>query len=657
HITYNKAYGHDSQASFRVFSGGGIYVDASHRIASNDYRGKPGKLILHRVVITQNHSDYQGGGIAACPTGESNVNFNLGNGTAIYNNTAMPSVGSYDEIGIQSTDPNASNFVTDTVLGGGEYNWQEYESGVWTNYYNPLTDSSPAIITAKSLAPVWITNNHGYLGGGIGNNGIIEIGGQLDDTTISITITKEWVGENIPRPDYIAVQILQDGEPYGDLIKIYKTIDSNNQEIWPTCYVDGLPGGHTYTIEEVPIFGYSSEVTANENNFTITNTSVDFGVVKKWVGDEEANRPDSIEVQLLQNGTPYGEPVLLDATNNWSYFWTDLPETDEHDNPYEYSVQEIDAPDGYYISSSELVPESGMWEITNTKIETTTISAEKRWAEGTTPTNSITLQLKADGENYGDPVVLNAANNWFCRWEDLPKYTAEQAPNGTPIVYTITEISIPGYQTSIVQTDPSQASASWTEAAALEDGKTYLLVTANGALAGRSDYQLQWLNVSNELLTGGTPIQAALWTYSSTGSTLRNGDGKYLVLGDLSGSYVFFTNTTSRLININNGRLSATGGSSTRYFTGNFNQYNYGITSNNSSEAIIFTLYTLENDTENWGETHYIVTNETEPSYVLPETGGPGTTWYTVGGILLITSALLLLYLYKKRREDTLTSC
>ena len=324
--------------------------------------------------------------------------------------------------------------------------------------------------------------------------------------------------------------------------------------------MDGLPGGHTYTIEEVPIFGYSSEVTANENNFTITNTSVDFGVVKKWVGDEEANRPDSIEVQLLQNGTPYGEPVLLDATNNWSYFWTDLPETDEHDNPYEYSVQEIDAPDGYYISSSELVPESGMWEITNTKIETTTISAEKRWAEGTTPTNSITLQLKADGENYGDPVVLNAANNWFCRWEDLPKYTAEQAPNGTPIVYTITEISIPGYQTSIVQTDPSQASASWTEAAALEDGKTYLLVTANGALAGRSDYQLQWLNVSNELLTGGTPIQAALWTYSSTGSTLRNGDGKYLVLGDLSGSYVFFTNTTSRQININNGRLSATGG-------------------------------------------------------------------------------------------------
>lgn len=180
---------------------------------------------------------------------------------------------------------------------------------VWTDYGNTLTDDSPEIIAAKELATVWIMNNYGDLGGGIGNNGIIQVGGETEGDKISISITKQWSGIIHSTPDSITVRLYQDGQPYvagpyvDGYITIYKTVNSENQEIWPTYYVDGLPSGHTYTIVEVPVVGYTAEVTVTPdgNSFTVTNTSVDFGVLKKWIGDQGVGRPTSISVQLYQN--------------------------------------------------------------------------------------------------------------------------------------------------------------------------------------------------------------------------------------------------------------------------------------------------------------------------------------------------------------------
>lgn len=626
YFTNNSAYGYDSQGYanngfYRVYSGGGIYVDANQWNSSGYHAGVPGELILHRVVITENSSDYQGGGIAACPDARTYINFNLGNGTAVYNNTANPAlVGNNTEIAIKNMDSN--DHVSDTVLGGGNYNWNwnTTPSNGFTNYGNNLNDSSPEIITARSMATVWITDNHGYLGGGIGCNGIIEAGGELNPDTVYIAITKVWEDGGAQHPEYITVQVLRDGQPYGPPIKIYKTIGPDNQEIWPTYYVDDLPTGYTYSIEEVSVPGYYSVVTQSGNNFTVTNTEVDFGVLKKWAGDTEADRPSSITVQLYQNGITYGDPVQLTAANGWLYNWTNLPEKDGNGIPYVYTIGELNTPNTYYCSASGFSPESGIWEITNTKIETTDISAEKRWAAGTQPAQSVTLQLLADGQNCGSPVVLNSDNNWFYKWENLPMYTPENAPDGTPIAYTVTEINTPGYWATIVEADASAAGPAWQQVTApLENGKTYLLVnTLNNvdrALAGLSTYQLQWLDVTNALSTGDTPSGTALWTFNN--NTLQNAEGKYLILGDLSGSYVFFTDSSRvRTISLSGGILSALGGNYTRYFTGNLNQYNYGTTSTNQSQGMIFKIYTQVNDTANWGQTHYIVTNETAPDTI-----------------------------------------
>ncbi len=49
-------------------------------------------------------------------------------------------------------------------------------------------------------------------------------------------------------------------------------------------------------------------------------------IVKHWVeakGSNAASKVKSIEVQLLRDGTKWGDPVTLSADNNWTYEWED----------------------------------------------------------------------------------------------------------------------------------------------------------------------------------------------------------------------------------------------------------------------------------------------------------------------------------------------
>ncbi|MGN1276069.1 MAG: Cna B-type domain-containing protein [Floccifex sp.] len=55
--------------------------------------------------------------------------------------------------------------------------------------------------------------------------------------------------------------------------------------------------------------------------------------------------------------------------------------------------------------------------------------------------SSVQVQLKADGQNYGSPITLNAANGWKAELTDLPKYSS-----GTnEIMYTVVESNVEGY--------------------------------------------------------------------------------------------------------------------------------------------------------------------------------------------------------------------
>lgn len=79
-------------------------------------------------------------------------------------------------------------------------------------------------------------------------------------------------------------------------------------------------------------------------------------VVKVWKGDSAANRPGKIVVQLLQDGTVVDE-VELNASNNWTHEWTDLPAG------HDYQVVEKTVPDGYTVLMDR---ENDVVTITNT---------------------------------------------------------------------------------------------------------------------------------------------------------------------------------------------------------------------------------------------------------------------------------------------------
>ena len=94
------------------------------------------------------------------------------------------------------------------------------------------------------------------------------------NNTTSISITKKWEDNNtIVHPEYITVQILQNGKPYGNPIQIFKSKDETGKEIWPTYYVDNLPTGYKYSVQEVKVSGFIASITPDGNHFTITNSN------------------------------------------------------------------------------------------------------------------------------------------------------------------------------------------------------------------------------------------------------------------------------------------------------------------------------------------------------------------------------------------------
>lgn len=104
----------------------------------------------------------------------------------------------------------------------------------------------------------------------------------------------------------------------------------------------------------------SREKNPATNTWTITNRyedktpapveKISITVEKRWDknNSESVVKPNEISVQLTQNGVNYGGPVELSAANNWTYTFTELLETDDNGEAYNYSVKEpdLDARDG-----------------------------------------------------------------------------------------------------------------------------------------------------------------------------------------------------------------------------------------------------------------------------------------------------------------------
>lgn len=256
-----------------------------------------------------------------------------------------------------------------------------------------------------------------------------------DSETTEYSVTKKWLDGNNKdgvRPPFVYAQLYQDGKAYGAAVRL----DESKQ--WKHTWTD-LPKyknvnnntEHQYTVKEVgEQTGYESSVSGS----TITNTQLtEVSIQKKWSGMEGA----SVKVRLYrEDGTPVGDLVELNPSNNWKTVWKNLKKYDPSDREIKYIPYEVDA-DGNKIEEGTAVSD-GKYIVSYNEDHSTvtntynykTVTVKKVWddhenAYQTRPI-SIKVQLYQNGQPFKAPVVLDQGNEWKHTWNDLP-----QKENGT----------------------------------------------------------------------------------------------------------------------------------------------------------------------------------------------------------------------------------
>ncbi len=208
-----------------------------------------------------------------------------------------------------------------------------------------------------------------------------------------------------------------------------------------------------YSVKEDPVpAGYVDGVSGSiDKGFVITNTAkVTIPVTKVWVDNDNAKnyRPDSVTFTLLEDGKDTRTSLALEAKNEWKGAFTDLsPFGADGKTPAKYTIVEVqsDKLKENYTESHSGTAETG-YTFTNTITGKRTVSVTKNWV-GIDALEKLTatVQLKADGEAKGTPVVLNSQNEWQHSFADLPQYDAK----GKEIVYTVEEVGVTNHKITI----------------------------------------------------------------------------------------------------------------------------------------------------------------------------------------------------------------
>ena len=154
--------------------------------------------------------------------------------------------------------------------------------------------------------------------------------------------------------------------------------------------------------------------------------TVDIPIEKKWV-DMEEPYPD-IEIQLLQDGEAYGDPVTLTNDTGWTYTFTGLDRFKEDGyTEYVYSIVELtesdqfkSSVDGYVITNTG-IPEEPEEPEEPEKPKTYTITVNKQFIDdGKGRPEEIKVNVLDEDETVLKTVILSEDNDWSAVVKDLP---------------------------------------------------------------------------------------------------------------------------------------------------------------------------------------------------------------------------------------------
>jgi len=276
--------------------------------------------------------------------------------------------------------------------------------------------------------------------------------------TVDVKATKNWDDANNQdgkRPTKITINLLADGQKVDS-----KEVQAATDGTWTVeftklaKYKDGKE--ITYTVTEDAVAEYESTIT----DFTITNKyapkAIDYKVTKVWndANNQDGKRPESVTVQLYKkvgDADPVaveGKKLTLTAkdktdANTWVASFTNLPQY-EAGKEITYSIKEVDVPAGYEASVTGQV-------VTNThNPDTVILSGTKVWDDNNNQDGKRTKSVKVqilNGDKVVQEIEVSEATGWKFESKALPKYE-----NGTEIKYTVKEVAVKEY-TSTVTTD------------------------------------------------------------------------------------------------------------------------------------------------------------------------------------------------------------
>ncbi|WP_255311001.1 Cna B-type domain-containing protein, partial [Bacillus wiedmannii] len=203
--------------------------------------------------------------------------------------------------------------------------------------------------------------------------------------------------------------------------------------------------------------GYESKVSGTD----ITNTKVGQTKVegtKTWKDDNATDRPEMIQVDLLQNGTVIATQEVSKVTD-WKYEFKDLVAYDANGVAYKYKVKE--QPIAGYESKVN------GYDITNTKVGETKVEGTKTWKDDNAKDRPemIKVDLLQNGKVV-DTKEVTAATNWKYTFEKLQAYDA----NGAAYKYEVKEQPVPGYESKVSGTDITNTKVGQTK---VEGTKTW----------------------------------------------------------------------------------------------------------------------------------------------------------------------------------------
>lgn len=628
-----------------------VYITNNITNTNNDWGGggifvqDKGNLNITNALITDNTAGGYGGGVAACPTGETLITHT--DGAAIYENIdygkkmsgggndktadkevaqkndTFTSNGHKDYFCVRSGGNNPISLVTGRMLGDGAANWTGSSDGkhitisktgyATANYLFGLAadPNSEAIAAAKNAARVIITGNQSSIhGGGIMTNGGLILG------------RKEEIVTATPALDIIGTKALtKDGvEQHEGLNFQFKLTDSEGQEVG-TATSDAATGqftispnvqytkAGTYTYKLSEVKGDRAGITYDKNVHTIQVTIEEKTVSLLGVTFKSYN-VSSVKLNGSESGGSSGSGsgsggdsqtgtfrVRYQNGNNWDNVnvyvwdadrnkivgeWPGKPMTKDTDGTYYYDLSVTETGKYNYIFSN------------NGKMQTQDIE-NIPYAPG----KEVVFDV------YGN-VVSNTAGGSSGSGDAVGQGSNSDGS------YTLT---IPGDAFTNIMT--TQLNLQITKTDSVDTGKT--LEGAKFTLKEQGQETPVEVTTQKDgiALFSGIRHNATYYLYETQAPSNYMTAGPWiLVVRDEDATLYPATENPD-------GTLTQTGETGTPLTV-----------SGTDPKVLSVTIRDIS-----WG-------------YKLPDTGGAGTTSYTAGGLALIFGAATLLYSHCRRRKE-----